>query len=334
VPGTADIPGLELQDRDLAILRGLLDSRVATIHHLSVLYFDGRLDAARKRVQKLKAAGVIHERPRRSTQPSIYCLNRRAFAVLEENGVLAEYPKVGWARLEKRARVSELTLKHELEVMDVKAALTAAVALAGHAVVVFSTWPKLFEFVARQPGTGTALVKPDGFIRIQGNDAEGRFEDMFFLEVDRSTEEQEVLASRAACYRDYYESGGLANRFGRPRLEYKQFPFVVLMTFKTAERRNNTAERLLLNHPPIRNQVWLSTLKEVTTDPLGAIWVKPGDYLKITTDTAFDVANRRHVKGYRSQPERELFIEQHIPRHRLLPSLPAISNKRDLPDVA
>jgi hypothetical protein len=54
------------------------------------------------------------------------------------------------------------------------------------------------------------------------------------------------------------------------------------MTFKTAERRNNTAERLLLNHPPIRNQVWLTTLKEVTTDPLGSIWVKPGDYLKVT----------------------------------------------------
>jgi hypothetical protein len=163
-----DKPGLQFQQRDLAILRGLLDSRVATIHHLSTLYFEGRLEAARKRVQKLKAAGVIHQRPRRSTDPAVHCLTRKAFGVLEAHGILAEYPAVGWAHLEKRARVSQLTLRHELEVMDVKSALTAAMVQAGHRVVEFATWPRLFQFMARQPGSGSVLVKPDGFIHIQG----------------------------------------------------------------------------------------------------------------------------------------------------------------------
>lgn len=315
--------GLWLQPRDLDILRGLLDSRVATIHHLSTLYFEGRLEAARKRVQKLKAAGIIHERPRRSTDPIVHCLTRKAFKVLQDCGILAEYPTVGWAQLEKRSRVSELTLRHELEVMDVKSALTAAVVQAGHRIAEFATWPRLFQFVARQPGTGEVLVKPDGFIRIQGEDAAGSFEDMFFLEVDRSTEEQETLGLRAACYRDYYQRGGLASRFGHPRSAFKQFPFVVLMTFKTAERRNNTAERLLLNHPPIRNQVWLSTLKEVTDDPLGPIWVKPSDYARLTEGTAFDAEHRRHITAYRRQPQREAFIETHIAKHPLLAPPPA-----------
>jgi hypothetical protein len=309
---------LEIQPRDLILLRGLLDSRVATIHHLSALYFEGRLEAARKRVQKLKAARIVHERPRRSTDPAVYFLTRKAFRILDAHGVLRNYPNIGWTNLEKRARVSELTLKHELEVMDVRSALTATLEKCGHSVVEFATWPKLFQFMARQPGIGDVLVKPDGFIRIQGNDADGGFEDMFFLEVDRSTEEQQILASRASCYRDYYERGGLANRFGHPRSAFKQFPFVVLMTFKNAERRNNTAEQLLRILPPIRNQVWLSTLGEVTSNPLGPIWVKPAGYAKITQGTLFDVERRQESKGYRRQPEREELVEATIEKHCLL----------------
>jgi hypothetical protein len=311
--------GLEIQPRDLAVLRCLLDSRVATVHHLSTLYFDGHLEAARKRMQKLKAAGIVHERPRRSTDPAIHCLTRKAFAVLQDHGILGQSPNVGWAHLEKRAHVSELTLKHELEIMDVRAAMTEALERNGYSVPEFSTWPKLYEFVARQAGGGMTLVKPDGFIRVLRSIHPNKWGDMFFLEVDRSTEEQQILADRASCYRDYYERGGLASRFGRPRSEFKQYPFVVLMTFKTAERRNNTAERLLLSHAPIRNQVWLTTLPEVMADPLGPIWVKPGDYARVTEGSAFDVQHRQDPTGYRRQPEREQFIDLHLQKHPLLP---------------
>jgi protein involved in plasmid replication-relaxation len=280
------------------------------------------MEAARKRVQKLKAAGIINERPRKATEPSIHCLTRRAFEMLEKHGVLKEFPSVGWSHLEKRARVSESTLKHELEVMDCRAALTAATEKSGYAITEFSAWPKLIEFVARDPAGKEMLVKPDGFIRIQGSDASGRFEDMFFLELDRSTEEQQRLVDRAACYRDFYFRGGLASRFGRPRSEFKQFPFVVLMVFKNAERRNNTAERLLQSTPPIRNQVWLTTLKEMTGNPLGPIWVKPGDYSRLTAGTAFDPAVCRNQWGYRRQPEREEFVEKNIQKHPLLTAAP------------
>ncbi len=253
----------------------------------------------------------------------MYGLSRKAFGILESHGILAEYPAVGWTHLEKRAHVSELTLRHELNIMDVKAAIIATASKHGYEVTEFATWPKLFQFTANQAGAGEVLVKPDGFIRIQGAHSNGRFEDMFFLEVDRSREEQETLALRAACYRDFYARGGLARRFGRPRTEFKRFPFVVLMTFNTAERRNNTTERLLLDRPAFRNLVWLSTLKEVTSDPLGSIWVKPGDYFKLTDGTQFDVESRRHLSGYRRQPRREEFIEQNIPKHMLLTPLSA-----------
>jgi hypothetical protein len=323
--------GLEIQPRDLAVLRCLLDSRVATVHHLSTLYFEGRLEAARKRMQKLKAAGIVHERPRRSTDPAIHCLTRKAFAVLHDHGILSEYPNVGWAHLEKRAHVSELTLKHELEIMDVRAAMTEALERNGYSVPEFSTWPKLYEFVAKQAGSGMTLVKPDGFIRVRRSDHPNKLGHMFFLEVDRSTEEQQILADRASCYRDYYERGGLASRFGHARSEFKQYPFVVLMTFKTAERRNNTAERLLLSHAQIRNQVWLTTLPEVMADPLGPIWVKPGDYFKTTHGTAYDIENHRDASGYRRQPDRDEFVDLHVHKHPLLSGdLPNIGNSSSI----
>ena len=55
------IAALELQDRDLALLRGLFECRVMTNDHATALYFDGNYDPAKKRLQKIKAAGLISD---------------------------------------------------------------------------------------------------------------------------------------------------------------------------------------------------------------------------------------------------------------------------------
>jgi len=167
--------------------------------------------------------------------------------------------------------VSDQTLRHELEVMDVKAAFHSALAETdAFTIAHFSTWPQLHEFYATRPGHGTdILVKPDGFIRIHEKEPDGAlYERIFFLEVDRSTEKQDILVDRAACYVDYYQSGGFAVRNGATAVDVKSFPFRVLIVLKSAERRNNTAERLLQNNPPILTLTWLATLEEVTSDPL------------------------------------------------------------------
>ena len=41
-------------------------------------------------------------------------------------GQLADYPAIGWESMEKRARVSPFTLRHELDVLSTKAALISA----------------------------------------------------------------------------------------------------------------------------------------------------------------------------------------------------------------
>lgn len=314
-----------LQERDYVLLRGLFESRLMTLSHLSALYFEGRAESAKKRVQKLKRGGVIGERPRRPYEPSVLFLTQRGFKRLASEGRLNDYPRLSAASFEKRARISELTLKHELSVMDVKVALAESLAKTENfSLVECSTWPALFQFYAAYTGQdgirySDVLVKPDGFIRIHENEPDGGLsEHTFFLEVDRSTESQEVLAQRAACYSDYYRSGGLAVRYGYSQQDYRDFPFRVLMVFRNAERRNNAAERLLLNTPPILTQVWLTTHQEMLQQPLGAIWVRPLDYRRVTEETAYDPELRRDMGVYRRQPEREETVEAAIDKYCLL----------------
>lgn len=302
-------------------MRGLFESRVITAGHIATLYFDGSREAAKKRLQKLKAAGFITERKRHINEPSVLFLTRKSFALLQEKGALAGYPPLGGISFEKRVRVSERTLCHELEIMDVKAAFHSAISKSEPLTIAeFSTWPKLYEFYAA-PSTQAAeiLMQPDGFIRIhEKGDGTDKFEHTFFLEVDRSHEVQDKLAAKAACYFDYFKSGGFAVRNSATRSDFKRFPFRVLMILKTAERRNNTAERLLQNNPPILTQVYLSTFEEVTADPLGAVWIRPIDYRNATDGTPFETGKRCEKWGYKSQPAREKLVESKIKKQLLL----------------
>ena len=313
---------ISFQDRDLEILQGFFECRVMTAAHVATLYFDGSKEAAKKRLQKLKAEGLIGERLRRVNEPSVLFLTRKAFPVLHDRGILANYPRITQSSLAKRAFVSDMTLHHELEIMDVKASLHAGISNAeGVSIAEFSTWPLLHQFEISQPNSSGAktLVKPDGFIRIEEKESETTsWEHTFFFELDRSTEVQDTLCTRARHYLDYYSSGGFAERNGASRSDCEKHPFGVLMVFKSAERRNNTAEGLLQGYPPIYTQSWLTTLAEIKADPLGAIWINPNSYLEATKGTPFDPLRRRQEKVYRRQSDRERIVEQTICKSKLL----------------
>jgi hypothetical protein len=314
---------LQLQDRDYTLLLGLFECRVMTTDHIATLYFDGKREYTKKRLQKLKAAGLIGERRRNANEPSILFLTRKAFILLTSRGELSGYPSLGKNSFEARANVSDLTLRHELEIMDVRAAFHAALLNSEKfSILEFSTWPLLHQFEMSHPGHGAdVLVKPDGFIRIHEKEEGARgFAFDCFLEVDRSSEKQNVLIAKTGCYLEYYKSGGFAVRNGSTRDKFKEFPFRVLLVLKSAERRNNTAERLVHNNPPVLTQTWLTTFAEVTADPLGAIWIQPKDYREVTKGTPFEAKGSISTFGYHRQPGREIFIEKNIKKLPLLES--------------
>jgi hypothetical protein len=89
------------------------------------------------------------------------------------------------------------------------------------------------------------------------------------------------------------------------------------MVLPNEERRNNMAERLLQNEPPTLTMVWLTTFSEITTDPLGAIWMRPLDYHNITKDTLYD-SSRPRTGAYRRDPAREAMVTAELQKLRLL----------------
>lgn len=291
-----------LQPRDIALLRGLFECRVMTAEHACALYFDGRGPAAKKRLYFLKSEGFIGERPRRPFEPAMLCVRKQGIAALQTEGILSEYPAFAVQALERRAQVSPFTLRHELEVMDMKVAFHAA--LKGNerlSLAEFNTWPLLNQFEAFDPTGRQTLVKPDGFVRIHEREGDvGMSEHSFFIEVDRSTETQDVLVSRINCYLDYYKRGGFAARNGASRFAFKDYPFRVLVVFKSAERRNNIAERLIHNVPPILTLAHLATRAEATNAPFGASWITPSAYrdalLGVSRVSAEDVYIRQRAR--------------------------------------
>jgi hypothetical protein len=288
---------------------------------MAALHFRGSSEAAKKRLQKLKAAGLIAERRRKAYEPAVLFLVGKAFTILREKGMLAEYPQLAVSSLEKRAQVSDLTIRHELEVMDAKVAFHSAVQkMKNLTVAEFTTWPLLHQFTSIRPSrSAEVLVKPDGFIRIQEKEPNGDvFEHSLFLELDRSSQTQDTLTTRTGAYLEHYRSGGFAIHNGAARDQYKEYPFRVLFVFKNAERRNNMAERLLQGTPPILTLVYLSTFAEVTADPLGSIWVRPLDYREATKGTPFDPNGRREQYGCKRHTAREIFMERNIKKSALL----------------
>src|SRR2546430_1872225 len=97
MPGSnIGVTSLQLQERDFAMLRGLFESRVMIARHIATLYFGGKRQYTKKRLHKMKAAGLISERRRRPNEPSILFLTRKAFTILNDHdhGHLSEYPSL------------------------------------------------------------------------------------------------------------------------------------------------------------------------------------------------------------------------------------------------
>ena len=89
----------------------------------------------------------------------------------------------------------------------------------------------------------------------------------------RSHEVLAVLADRAQRHREYYRSG--AKRYGAPGGAREDYPFRILMIFKSAQRRDNLARTLLSLPAPILTQVMVATFSDAFANPLGRIWFEP-----------------------------------------------------------
>lgn len=322
-PRVLDARDSELPSEDQTLLRELYESRIMTVDHIAAVIYSGRKQTAYKTVQRLKSSGFLRERPRRPNEPSILFLGFKGYDFVRKH-FGEELPKIPWAVFSRRVQVSELTLRHELAVLDLKGAFMTAVQNQEDLFIdSFSTWPRLHQFSTHDKkgeingSPRKRLTKPDGFLRL--TDTKQLITHRFFLEADRSTETLDTLVSKALAYSDYYRSGNFAAIHGHPPADYRKVPFRVLMVFRNEERRNNVAERLLLHAPPLLTQFWLSTFEQVQRDALGPSWIRPVDYRDALHGTEFEpnVSNLT-CSPYRRNSARERLVSQRITMHPLL----------------
>jgi hypothetical protein len=259
-----------------------------TLNHVRSLHFPGKDEMAKKRVQRLKAAGFIAGRPRRIGEPSILHLTWQGYIALRSGGQVGDDSQLSPKTFTRRMAVSGMTLKHELMIGDVRTALS--VAMRGGTrfqLVSFDVWPRRYEFTVSH-GYDRVTVKPDGHIRFLEKHNDGEFQYDFFLEVDTGTESLDRVVEKCVNYREYYRSGGYAEFCGGTKDKSKAYPFRVLVVCRSEARRNNLIEQLLQVQPPFSTMILVTTVVECERDPLGDVWMTPAMYKCTHADDAIN----------------------------------------------
>jgi hypothetical protein len=271
-----------LQDRDVSLLLDLVESRVLSLDHVRTLFFPDKNDMAKKRVQRLKSAGFLTERPRRIGEPSILHLTWKGYLALRKGGHVGDDSQLSPKTFARRMAVSDTTLAHELMIGDVRTSFIAAIRKHKQFEQLdFDVWPRHYDFTVSR-GHGSVPVKPDGHVRFIEKRSDEEVEYDCFLEVDTGTETQGRLVEKCLNYREYLRSGGYAVFCGGKREEPRTYPFRVLVVCGNEKRRDNLAERLLQVHPPFSTMVLITTQAECVRDPLGDIWMTVAAYREST----------------------------------------------------
>jgi hypothetical protein len=269
---------VHLQERDVSLLLDLVESRVLSLDQICTLFFADKNEMGKKRVQRLKIAGLLVERPRRIGEPSILHLTWKGYLALRNENHIGEDSYHSPKTFKQRMAVSDFTLAHELMIGDVRTSfITALRDSRRFENFEFDVWPRRYDFTVNR-GHGRKPVKPDGHIRFLERGDDERDPYNFFVEVDTGSEKLDRVVEKCLNYREYFKSGGFAVFCGGKREHFKKFPFQVLVVVPSEKRRKNLAELLLQTTPPFSTMILITTLKQCTHDPLGDIWMSPGVY--------------------------------------------------------
>jgi len=281
-----------VQDRDIALLADVFDSRFITRPHAHALHFSELKSDRRagQRLQQLADVGLLERDDghfgstlgldgRRKGIKALYRFTAKAFDELRSRGLLPTAAGENWEAIRKRfANWKPTTIDHEIGMLDIKAAMKLAIESHAHLKVIdFGVWPRAYEFKVPKGGRVTTQ-QPDGFLQVAEH-RPGRgdvIHHYFYIEFDRGGEQQDTLVEKAEGYRYHLRSGNFAKSFGLPEAKPSDRPFRALFVFDqkdTQTRRNNVAERIA--ETGIARLTPMTSLAELVADPLGKIWITP-----------------------------------------------------------
>lgn len=262
----------QLQARDLCLLRTVTEHRVVSLTQAAALHFEGRYEAAAKRLQKLRRGGFLAAYPRRVGDACLLRPTRRTRCVVAAavgGAARATDREIG----RKSKPLATNLVSHELAVVDARIAIGRACHAAAASLQEFIPRPHAHAFQTPGP-TPTGGFRPDAYLSIETRSGRRQH---FFLELDRSTEPGAVLAAKMRRYQAFDRSGAFAVARGGLPAERARYPFRVLFVVPSPERRDNLARLFGELTPPVRTQAYLATAADLAADPVGAIWHCPID---------------------------------------------------------
>jgi hypothetical protein len=189
-----------LSDRDREVLTTLARVRVATARQLYQLQFEGvTRRQARAALASLAGRRLITRLPR--VVGGVRAGSTGYVYTLDLAGIRLMHPD--HARPQRPWSVGHAFLDHSLAITDLYVRLVEEHRTGRLTLADFVTEPGCWR---RFHGAGGARVvlKPDAAVRL----LVGRFEDRWFIEVDRGTESRTALARKCDLYRQYWQTGG------------------------------------------------------------------------------------------------------------------------------
>lgn len=267
---------LQLQERDLRILRQVHEDRFLTALQLTRLFFPS-YEMAKKRLHKLWNAGYLRREfspVTFGTSPAIYGLTAAGKDLLLERGVLTP-EELRWHK--DRNRGTSPFKQHELALNDLKVAFTVACQASVEIHLHHFGRGAAYQDRVRNPqpegGEKDYIpICPDGFVVLE----QERAYHYLFLEVDRGTMALRRVRSKLKGYREYYFQGGFFAKYGQAGYRKEDYSFRVLMTCPSEETRNNRLEQACRIGS---NTMCLFAVQEAAVlNPFAPIWIRGKEY--------------------------------------------------------
>lgn len=330
---------MQVSDRDLGIILTTLHHPFLTINEIRQLHFsvDNGYKATARRLQMLWNAGLLKRQwipTLVGSSPAIYTPTQAGIQLLLEG------QKITPEELPSNGPVAPTTMRHELAVNKLSTAMMVGIAECYglwryeasptkseddyptrrldmdrlSEVLCVEGGSHLWDYVANTDSTEKARhphipIRPDRLLVFKQDNCWKTL----FLEVEIAAKSQARFRRRVRSYRTYYSSDGFLRRYGEGA-DRTQYPFCVLITAPTEERRNNLIE-LAIREKTLR-MCWFAVYDEAVVEPLGQVWIRGEEYAAAIA--ALSEQERARMYRTHRRIERDAFIRENIRRFSLL----------------
>ncbi len=314
-PDYGKFPRVNVQDRDLKVIKEVAKDRFLTARQIQALFFSS-YSAVQRRLQKLWNKGYLKREyapVKFGSSEALYCPTKKGMDLLVERSVINS-DEIKWKS--KYNRVKPEKKQHEIDVNEFKVALAVGVRENNNVELLFCEKDSSYWDYVKDPEPDPKdkreyiPIRPDRFIGLKING----LSNYYFLEVDRGSAALKECARKLRGLREYYFSGRFFKKYGQPGYRKEDYSYRVLITAPTEERRNNLIEKVI--EQGSLEMCWFGLFSEVIENPLGKVWIRGKEYKEVLENLT-EWERERILRTHR-RLERDDIIKEGVDRRSIL----------------